>query len=143
VRHAVSLVLAGIAGALFGAGLLVAGMTQPARVIGFLDVRAWDPTLAFVMVGAIGVYALALRWTAARAQPWFAPAFHLPARGDLDAPLIAGAAIFGVGWGIAGYCPGPGIVAASSGSTTAVVFAGAMLAGMWLSAQVVSKRSAG
>ena len=132
MKHAVSLGLAAMAGALFGAGLLLSGMTQPSHVIGFLDVRAWDPTLACVMVGAIAVYATALRWSAARKRPWFAPTFHFPTRRDLDAPLIAGAAIFGVGWGLAGYCPGPGVVAAASGTTSAIVFVGAMLAGMWL-----------
>jgi uncharacterized membrane protein YedE/YeeE len=134
------LVFAVLAGALFGAGLLLAGMTQPSRVIGFLDVRAWDPTLAFVMVGAIAVYAITFRRRGER--PWFGPAFHLPTRRDLDAPLLAGAAIFGVGWALAGYCPGPGIVAAASGVPTAIAFVGAMLVGMWISSRVSRKRSA-
>jgi uncharacterized membrane protein YedE/YeeE len=126
-----SLVVAAITGALFGAGLLISGMTQPARVIGFLDVtRGWDPSLAFVMAGAVGVYALAWRGVRSRRGPWFDGSFHLPARSRIDRPLIVGAALFGVGWGLAGVCPGPGIVSAAAGSSSAVVFVLAMLAGM-------------
>jgi uncharacterized protein len=127
-----SVVVAAIAGALFGAGLLVSGMTQPARVIGFLDVsRGWDPSLGFVMGGAVAVYAVAFRWIRrGRARPWFDSAFHLPTRRDIDVSLLAGSAIFGIGWGLGGLCPGPGLVAAAAGSTTGVVFVAAMLGGM-------------
>lgn len=128
----VSLLAAGVAGALFGAGLLVSGMTQPARVIGFLDVTgSWDPSLAFVMGGAVGVYAAAFRWIRRRRRaPWFDVQLHLPARRDIDLPLILGAALFGIGWGLGGLCPGPGIVSAASGSLTGLAFVAAMLAGM-------------
>jgi uncharacterized protein len=129
-----ALVLAGVAGALFGVGLMVSGMTQPARVIGFLDLRgAWDPSLGFVMAGAASVYALLFRAIRARRrEPWFDVTFHVPRRRDLDAPLIIGAALFGIGWGLGGLCPGPGIVAAAAGSTTGVAFVAAMLVGMRL-----------
>jgi uncharacterized protein len=132
VSRAWSLALAGIAGALFGAGLLVSGMTHPARVIAFLDVTGpWDPSLAFVMGGALAVYAVAFRRIRARrAAPWCDLAFHVPERRDLDAPLLAGAAVFGIGWGLGGWCPGPAVVAAGSGSASALAFFAAMLAGM-------------
>jgi uncharacterized protein len=128
----VSLALAAVAGAVFGAGLLISGMTQPAKVIGFLDVtRRWDPSLAFVMGGGVMVFGLAFRLLRRhRAAPWFDGAFHVPTRRDIDVSLIAGAAIFGVGWGLGGLCPGPGLVAAASGSAAGVAFVAAMLAGM-------------
>jgi uncharacterized membrane protein YedE/YeeE len=126
-----SLVLAGVAGALFGVGLLISGMTQPAKVIGFLDVtRHWDPSLAFVMGGAVMVYAVAFRTIVGRRAPWFGGQFHLPSRRDIDAPLIAGAALFGIGWGLAGLCPGPGIVTAAAGTSTGLAFVAAMIVGM-------------
>lgn len=129
-----SLVLAGIAGLVFGAGLLISGMTQPAKVIGFLDVLGnWDPSLMFVMGGGVVVYMIAFRLIQARRHdPWFDVKFHLPTRRDLDAPLIIGSAVFGIGWGLGGLCPGPGIVAAASGSLTGIAFVVAMLAGMHL-----------
>jgi hypothetical protein len=128
----VRLVLAALAGLLFGAGLLVSGMTQPIKVIGFLDVtRAWDPSLAFVMGGAVLVNALAFWWVASRrAAPWLDRAFHLPTRRDVDLPLVAGAAIFGIGWGLGGFCPGPGLVSAAAGSESGAAFVAAMLVGM-------------
>jgi len=129
-----ALVLAGVAGALFGAGLVVSGMTQPARVIGFLALsRRWDPSLGFVMLGAVTVYAVLVRWIPRRrADPWFDAAFHLPTRREIDRRLVVGAALFGVGWGLGGLCPGPGIVAAASGSVPALAFVAAMLVGMQL-----------
>ncbi len=124
---------AALAGMLFGAGLVVSGMTQPARIIGFLDpVSGWDPSLAFVMAGAVAVYAVAYAVIRRRARPWFDAQFHVPVRADIDAPLVAGAAVFGIGWGLGGLCPGPGIVAAAGGSSSALVFVVAMLAGMYL-----------
>ncbi len=127
-----SLVVAGLIGALFGTGLLISGMTDPARVIGFLDVgNGWDPSLAFVMGGAVMVNFVAYRWTRLRrADPWFDVTFHVPTRRDLDAPLLLGAAVFGIGWGLGGLCPGPGLVAAGSGSVGGGVFVASMLAGM-------------
>ena len=120
-----------VSGLLFGAGLLVSGMTRPEKVIGFLDVAEdWDPSLAFVMVGAIAVYAAAA-WSARRqTRPWWADAFHWPSRTNNDARLVGGSALFGVGWGLAGYCPGPALVSVGAGSIDAAWFGGAMLIGM-------------
>lgn len=128
----VSLAFAAGIGALFGAGLLVSGMTEPTKVVAFLDVtRGWDPSLAFVMGGAVIVNAIAFWWTRARrGAPWFDGSFHLPTRKDIDAPLIAGSALFGIGWGLGGLCPGPGLVAAASGSAAGLAFVAAMLVGM-------------
>lgn len=128
------MVVAYLTGALFGAGLLVGGMVLPARITGFLDpLSGWDPTLAFVMAGAVLVYLVTYRKIiATRARPLFDTRFHLPTRRDLDAPLLLGAAIFGVGWGLGGYCPGPGVVAAASGSHAGMMFAAAMIGGMIL-----------
>lgn len=125
-------VLAAVAGGLFGVGLMLAGMTRPERVVGFLDVtRGWDPSLAFVMGGALVVYGLVFRAVLRRRRdPWFDVTFHLPTRRDLDARLLAGAALFGAGWGLGGLCPGPALVAAASGSLEALVFMAAMLFGM-------------
>ena len=124
---------AALTGALFGVGLVISGMTQPARIAHFLDpLHGWDPSLAFVMAGAVAVYALAHAVIRRRARPWFEPRFHVPARADIDAPLVIGAAVFGIGWGLGGLCPGPGIVAAAGGSSSALVFVLAMLAGMYL-----------
>ncbi len=121
------------AGLVFGIGLLVGGMAQPANVIGFLDITGgWNPLLAFVMGGAVITYGLAIRPTLRRGRPWFGGALHLPTRRDLDLPLVGGSAIFGVGWGLAGYCPGPAVVSAGAGSTTALVFVVTMIAGMLL-----------
>lgn len=131
--------MAALAGGLFGAGLLLSGMTRPARVVGFLDVLGdWDPSLAFVMVGAVAIYGLTYRKLRTRSHPWFDVRFHLPTRRDLDPQLIAGAAIFGVGWGLAGICPGPGLVAAASGAASTIGFVAAMLLGMYLHDRVRS-----
>ncbi len=127
-----SFVLAVFTGLLFGAGLLVSGMTQPAKVVGFLDVTRWDPSLAFVMAGAIAVYLPAYRRIMRRRDPWFDGKFHVPDKRHVDTPLVAGAAIFGIGWGLSGICPGPGIVNAAAGSTMGIVFVLAMLVGMML-----------
>jgi hypothetical protein len=132
MKKTLSLVVAGLVGAVFGAGLLISGMTDPAKVVGFLDpIRGWDPSLAFVMAGAAGVYAVLFRLIRKRNAPWLDVKFHLPTRRDLDLPLILGAAIFGAGWGLGGLCPGPAIVAAASGSSSAIAFVLAMLAGMY------------
>jgi len=130
-----ALAVAALAGTVFGAGLVISGMTQPARIAHFLDpLHDWDPSLAFVMAGAVAVYAAGHAWTRRRLErPWFDLRFHLPARTDIDAQLVTGAAIFGIGWGLGGLCPGPGIVAAGSGSTSAIAFVLAMIAGMYLS----------
>lgn len=119
------------AGVMFALGLGLGGMTQPAKVIGFLDFTGnWDPSLAFVMIGAIAVYAAAYRMSRKRSTPVWAAAFSLPTRKDIDGRLVAGAAIFGLGWGIAGFCPAPGLTASASGQLAPVVFSVAMLGGM-------------
>lgn len=126
-----SIVLAVASGALFGVGLLTSGMTQPAKVVGFLDVTgAWDPSLAFVIGGAVAVYAVLFRIVKRRSYPWFAGTFHLPTRNDIDLALLAGSALFGIGWGLGGLCPGPALVAAAGGSLPALAFVGAMIVGM-------------
>lgn len=112
-----------LAGLLFGAGLVISGMTNPAKVTGFLDIFGrWDPSLALVMVGAIGLHFVLLRRIFRLPKSLFEGAFQVPSRTAIDAPLVVGAALFGVGWGLGGVCPGPGIVDAASGSGYAIVF---------------------
>lgn len=121
------------AGGLFAIGLAVSGMTKPSKVVGFLDLfGAWDASLAFVMVGAIAVYSVARRLIARRSTPLFDTRFHLPTRKNLDARLVVGAAIFGGGWALGGYCPGPGLVSAATGALPAVAFVISMAVGMKL-----------
>ena len=121
------------AGILFGAGLTLGGMTDPARVRGFLDIFGdWDPTLAFVMGGAVTVMAVAWMVQPKLSRPLFADAFALPSRRDLTPALIGGSALFGIGWGVAGLCPGPGIAALVIEPVSAAIFVVAMLAGMLL-----------
>lgn len=118
-------------GVLFGAGLALGGMTNPARVRGFLDLFGnWDPTLAFVMGGAVIVMAIAWRFRERMAHPLFAEKFSLPDRTDLTGKLVGGSALFGIGWGIAGLCPGPGVAALVIEPASAAIFVIAMLAGM-------------
>ena len=122
-----------LAGLIFAAGLVLGGMTQPAKVIGFLDFfgGAWDPSLAFVMGGAVlvhaPIYALVVR---RRSQPVLQDRFHIPTQRELTVPLIAGSALFGVGWGLGGFCPGPGLVSLTSLGLEAATFVGAMTLGM-------------
>ena len=120
-----------VSGVVFGVGLGIAGMTQPAKVIGFLDFTGrWDPSLAFVMLGAIGVHALLYRVIRTRPSPLFSPAFSLPNRTDIDFRLIIGSIIFGLGWGIAGLCPGPALTSIASGNFSLVIFSIAMISGI-------------
>jgi uncharacterized membrane protein YedE/YeeE len=121
-----------LGGAVFGIGLAIAGMTQPAKIIGFFDFFGdYDPSLAFVMVGAILVYAPIYRWATRTWQtPIWAPAFSLPTRSKIDGRLVLGSAIFGVGWGLGGYCPGPALTSVGAGSVEAFTFGGAMLVGV-------------
>lgn len=120
-------------GTLFGAGLALGGMTDPARVRGFLDISGdWDPTLAFVMGGAVIVMAIVWRIQRFMARPIFAETFSLPDRSDLTGKLVGGSALFGIGWGIAGLCPGPAVAALVIQPISAVIFVIAMLAGMGL-----------
>ncbi len=121
------------AGVIFGVGLGVSGMVKPAKVLGFLDIAgAWDPSLAFVMVGAIAVHLVLGRYILRRQRPILDDRFHLPAATRPDARLVVGAGIFGVGWGLGGFCPGPAIVSAAGGSAPALAFVGTMALGMVL-----------
>lgn len=118
-------------GLLFGFGLDLGRMTDPARVLGFLDVAGrWDPTLLFVMIGALAVAVPGFAILQRRGTTWFSGRLQLPTRRDVDGRLLAGAALFGVGWGLAGYCPGPGIAALSQGAADPAWFAAGMVLGM-------------
>ncbi len=122
-----------VAGLVFGIGLIVSGMANPAKVQGFLDLAGrWDPSLAFVMGGAIAVGTFAFRLAHLRARPVLGGAMHLPTSRDLSKPLILGSLAFGIGWGLAGFCPGPALVSLGTGAPKAYVFVLAMLAGMGL-----------
>ena len=123
--------LAGLAaGTLFGFGLAVSQMINPQKVLGFLDLfGAWDPSLAFVMGGAVAVTPLGFRIVLRKDRPLFAEAYGVPAGTTLDRPLVVGAALFGVGWGLAGYCPGPAISALALGFWEPVVFVLALVLG--------------
>ena len=130
-------------GVLFAIGLGVSGMTQPAKVIGFLNpVGGWDPSLAFVMLGAIGIHVPGYLLRKRRKAPLLATEFQLPTRTDLSPRLIIGASMFGLGWGIAGYCPGPALVSVSSGTSSALFFMAAMLGGMVLHRALVPAEQA-
>jgi uncharacterized protein len=132
------------AGLLFSLGLVVSGMTQPAKVIGFLDLGGlvkgitwqaqpglWDPSLALVMGGALMVTLIAFAITPKKNRPWAGEKFHLPTKKDLDLRLLGGSAMFGIGWGLAGYCPGPGLASLVLGGVDALAFVIALLIGMW------------
>ena len=120
-----------LAGLVFGLGLIVSGMADPAKVLGFLDLGgAWDPSLAFVMAGAIAVGAVAFAVARQRTMSLLGAAMQLPTSRDLDGRLVIGSVVFGIGWGVAGFCPGPGLVALGMGEAKALVFVLAMLVGM-------------
>ena len=122
-----------ISGVLFGIGLTLSGMTRPDKVIGFLDVSdSWDPSLAFVMIGAIAIQLIAYTFEKSMDKPILSTNFLIPTRKDIDLRLIGGAVFFGVGWGIAGVCPGPALVAAGTGKATAWLFVATMFSGMAL-----------
>ena len=130
------------AGLLFGTGLAISQMVNPRKVLGFLDVTGdWDPSLALVMAGAVGVTMLAFRFVLKRGQPLFDGEFHLPRLTKVDLKLLVGSAIFGLGWGIGGYCPGPGIAALSTGSVEALVFVAGMALGSFLYRRLGAPRS--
>ena len=127
-------VVAFACGVTFALGLGMGGMTQPSRVLAFLDVAGdWDPRLALVMFGAIAVYAPAYRLALRRGRPVLALAFDLPTRRSIDGSLVTGALLFGIGWGLAGLCPGPALTSLASGEPVAVLFVAAMLVGIVLS----------
>ncbi|CAN5809375.1 YeeE/YedE thiosulfate transporter family protein [soil metagenome] len=120
-----------LAGLVFGLGLIVSGMADPAKVLGFLDLGgAWDPSLAFVMAGAIAVGAIAFAVAKRRTVAFLGAPMKLPTSRDIDSRLVIGSVVFGIGWGIAGFCPGPGLVALGMGEIKALVFVAAMLVGM-------------
>ncbi|WP_315708309.1 DUF6691 family protein [Brenneria uluponensis] len=130
-----------LAGVLFGIGLLVSGMANPAKVIGFLDItRVWDPSLAFVMGGAISVAFFAFRFVKGRTQSVYGGPISLPTRTHIDKRLVGGAILFGLGWGLAGICPGPALVLLGTGATKGIVFVVAMLAGMLIFEQLEKTR---
>ena len=133
MRPDISLRVTGlVAGIVFGLGLSISQMTNPEKVLGFLDVfDNWDPSLLFTMAGAVVVSSAGYRWVLSKG-PIFADTLHLPTRRDIDPRLLIGALIFGAGWGLAGYCPGPAITGISTGSVEAVYFVTAMLVGSQL-----------
>ena len=121
-----------VCGLIFGVGLVVSGMSNPAKVLNFLDLfGAWDPSLAFVMGGAVLVAFIGYRVVLERPAPVLAETFQLPRRQDIDSKLLTGAAVFGVGWGLGGFCPGPAFTALPLMSTGILAFFPAMLIGMW------------
>jgi uncharacterized protein len=122
-----------LSGIIFSVGLGLAGMLQPSKVVGFLnplDENGWDPSLAFVMIGAIGVHLVLYKLTLKREKPVCAEKFGIPTRSDINKRLIVGSALFGAGWGIAGYCPGPGLASLTTGADGVFAFVGAMFLGM-------------
>jgi uncharacterized membrane protein YedE/YeeE len=126
-------ILALVSGLLFGLGLGISQMVDRERVLGFLDIAGdWDPTLAFVMGGAVLVTIVSFRFVLRRPHPIFAGKFYLPSRQDIDRNLLVGAGLFGIGWGLAGYCPGPAITATVLGIANPFIFIGAMILGSWI-----------
>ena len=124
--------LAAIIGLVFGTGIALCGMANPAKVLNFFDIAgAWDPSLAFVMGGALVVTAIGYRFVLRQAKPVCEAKFHLPTSRRLDLPLVAGSSLFGIGWGISGFCPGGAIPALGLGEISAWAFVGAMLAGIF------------
>ena len=120
-----------LAGLVFGIGLVVSGMADPVKVIGFLDLAGrWDPSLAFVMAGAIAVGVIAFAFARRRTRSFLNTPMALPSNSAVDRRLVLGSLVFGVGWGIAGFCPGPGLVALGMGESKALIFVVAMVAGM-------------
>ena len=119
-------------GLLFGVGLVVSGMSDPAKVLNFLDLAGtWDPSLAFVMGGAVLVAFVGYRLVLARGEPIAGDRFHLPTRNDIDARILAGPTLFGIGWGLGGFCPGPALTALGFGATGTLAFIPTMILGMW------------
>jgi len=129
-------------GILFGLGLSISEMVNPARVLGFLNILGpWDPTLAFVMAGALLVAIPGFQYARVMHKPFLAVSFNLPGKKDLDKNLITGAVVFGIGWGLVGICPGPGLVALNTWQTNVFVFVAAMLVGIWLHDRVLARFS--
>jgi uncharacterized protein len=136
---------AGVCGLIFGLGLLISGMAQPSKVLGFLDLYAirtggWDPSLALVMAAALAVSTLGYAYARQRGAPLLAPAHLWPSRNDIDGRLVAGAILFGIGWGLVGLCPGPALVDLATLLPGVLAFVGAMIAGMLVHDLVWAKR---
>lgn len=131
-----------LAGLLFGAGLSLGGMTQPAVVLGFLDLAgAWNPRLLFVMAGAVAITALGYRLVWRARRPWFDDAFKLPVAQRIDPRLVLGAALFGIGWGMAGYCPGPALASLGAGLAPVGLLVAMMVLGWWLAARLPARNN--
>lgn len=136
-----SMISALIAGLLFGIGMIVAGMTEPQKVIAFLDLAGnWDPSLALVMAAAIAVGLISFTIARKRSHALNGEPMQLPTNSNIDKRLIIGSSLFGIGWGLAGYCPGPAIVSLSSGYHQTFIFVAAMLAGIFLFDRVTSRK---
>ncbi len=145
-RHNAELLISFAAGFIFAAGLTMSGMTQPDKVIGFLDIKEmfvgefpglWDPTLGIVMAGAVMISLIGFAATPyASMRPWFTERFILSTRNVVDGRLLAGAVIFGIGWGLSGYCPGPALATLLTGQIDIAIFVLAMLPGMWLARKI-------
>jgi len=135
------IIFAALSGLIFGTGLLIAGMADPAKVLAFLDVAGlWNPSLAFVMLGAITVAIVPFRMARARQQSFFDAPMQLPTARHIDWRLLLGSGLFGMGWGIAGICPGPALVLLGTGASKGLVFVAAMLAGMTIFDKLESLR---
>lgn len=138
-----SFLVYGVAGLLFGSGLVISGMLDPAKVLNFLDFAgSWDPSLAFVLGGAVIVAAIGFRIAGRRTRPILARRFHWPTRSDIDARLLIGPAIFGIGWGLSGFCPGPAVASLALLAPGTIVFVVALLAGMALARRIVDRKPA-
>ncbi len=131
-----------VAGALFGVGLIVSGLANPAKGQNFLDIAgAWDPSLVFTMGSAVVITGVGYKQLFKRPHPIFGSVFHLPTASDIDGRLLSGAALFGIGWGLVGYCPGPAIVSLSRADRSTFIFVAAMLAGMMFARALPSPES--
>ncbi len=125
------IIMAFIAGLIFGLGLILSGMTNPSKVIGFLDLAgSWDPSLAFVMGGAVLIGVIAFRFARAGQKSLLGDVMRLPTANQIDLRLVLGALLFGVGWGLAGYCPGPALTSIAQGGSKPLIFVAAMICGM-------------
>jgi uncharacterized membrane protein YedE/YeeE len=129
-------------GLLFGVGLVVSGMSDPAKVLNFLDLfGSWDPSLAFVMCGAVLIAFVGYRQVFRRGRPVIGDRFHLPTKKDIDSRILVGPAIFGIGWGLGGFCPGPALTALGLGAAGTLAFVPAMMLGMWAARALGEKQA--
>ena len=136
----INLLSALMAGLVFGAGLSVSNMIDPNKVLGFLDIAGdWDPSLALVMAGALAVAIPGFRWVRKQGRPVLDSRFHVTDRTQLDRPLLIGAAIFGIGWGMTGYCPGPAVANLALGNAEALLMVISVYAGFWIAGQLARK----